>query len=62
MAKGKWKRNPIAKNLNVNKPKIIPDKRRKAKEKIAEKEQQIYEDERKRDKTSYSPIGDIEHL
>ncbi len=27
-------RNPIAKNLRVNKPKVIPDKRKKAQEKL----------------------------
>ncbi len=26
------KRNPIAKNLNVNKPKVVPDKKKKAKD------------------------------
>ena len=32
------KRNPVAKNLNINKPKIIPDKRRKVREKLQEQE------------------------
>lgn len=32
------KKNPIAKNLNLNKPKIIPDKRRKVREKLQEQE------------------------
>ena len=32
------KRNPVAQNLNVNKPKVIPDKRKKLKEALQEKE------------------------
>jgi hypothetical protein len=46
MAKDKWKqRNPVAKNLHFNKPKIIPNKRRKVKEKLQEEWHKEHEGE-----------------
>lgn len=34
----KRNRNPVAQFLNINKPKVIPDKRTKIKEKLADQE------------------------